>query len=146
MKFVLVNGRRAEGSYTLCCGPIGAHKVRSCFLCSKQWRDAVRVITIALSTVLTVAALLNSTSAQAGTPQGRPADPMAASAQPPSPVIRLAGSFQSSTGKLGDKYMAGQAGGRYGTGGTESVKFPKQTNKSLRQPADDSPKFPKQKS
>jgi hypothetical protein len=90
------------------------HQVRSWFLCSKQWRDAVRVITVALSTVLTVAALLSSTGAHAG------------------------------GNGLNDKYLSGRAGGRLGIGGTESIKFPKQKSESLRQPTDESLQFPKQ--
>ena len=84
----------------------------------------MRVIIIALSTVLTVAAVLSSTGAQAATEQ--PAE-------------------HDRSGKLNDKYLAGMAGGRLGIGGTESIKFPKQKNESLRRPTEESLKFPKQK-
>jgi len=82
----------------------------------------VRVITIVLSTVLTVATLLSSTGAQAATE-------------------RPTGAHDRS-GKLNDKYWAGMAGGRLGIGGAESIKFPKQKNESL---TADRLKFPKQK-
>ncbi|HEV8715674.1 MAG TPA: hypothetical protein VGX03_22955 [Candidatus Binatia bacterium] len=76
-------------------------------------------IAIALSTLLIGAGLLSSAGAQATATQGYPAAPMSAATKMRSGVIQLAGSFQNSTAKLGDKYLAGQAGGRYGIGGTE---------------------------
>lgn len=72
-------------------------------------------IAIALSTLLIGAGLLSSAGAQSATT----AAPMSAATKIPSGAIQIAGSFQNSTAKLGDKYPAGQAGGRYGIGGTE---------------------------
>ncbi len=76
-------------------------------------------VAIALSTLLIGAGLLSSAGAQTATTQGYPAAPMSAATKIPSDAIQLAGSFQNSTAKLGDKYLAGLAGGRYGIGGTE---------------------------
>ena len=50
--------------------------------------------------------------------QAVPTDDAAPAAGVPSGIIQLAGS----PNKLGDKYLAGQAGGRYGIGGTERDK------------------------
>jgi len=68
---------------------------------------------ISLSALLLGAGLLSAADARAV-----PTDAAALVAGMPSGLIQLAGS----PNKLGDKYMAGQAGGRYGIGGTEHDK------------------------
>jgi len=79
----------------------------------------MRAIVIALSTLLLGAGTLSAASAQATTTQ----DPVPAATTMPSGVIQLAESNQRSAGKLGDKYLDGKAGGRYGIGGEESKIF-----------------------
>ena len=66
--------------------------------------------------LLLCAGLLAPAGAQAAATHGYPA-PATTIILPG--VIQLAGSFQNSTAKLADKYLAGLAGGRYGIGGTE---------------------------
>ena len=89
----------------------------------------MRRIEIALSTLLISVGSLSSPGAQAATTQIYPSDPPSAAARVPSDAIRLAGSFQNSTAKLADKYLAGRSGGRYGIGGSESVIFKKKKKK-----------------
>ena len=89
----------------------------------------MRAIAISLFTKLIVASLLGSAAAQAATTQGYPADSTSAATRMPPDAIQLAGSFQNSTAKLADKYLAGRSGGRYGIGGTESVVFKKKKKK-----------------
>jgi hypothetical protein len=84
----------------------------------QQRSDAMRAIAIALSTLLLGGALLNAQGAQAAKTQHYPLT----AAKMPAGVIRLAESNQKSPNKLADKYLAGQAGGRYGIGGTEHDK------------------------
>jgi hypothetical protein len=79
----------------------------------KTRSDAMRTMATALSI------LLSAASAQASTTQGD-AGGTAPAAMTLSPkVIQLAGSFNKSPNKLADKYLSGQAGGRYGIGGSE---------------------------
>ena len=85
----------------------------------------MRAIAIALFTLLIFAGLLGLAAAQAATTQGYPADSTSAATRIRPDAIQLAGFFQNSTAKLGDKYLAGRSGGRYGIGGTESVVFKK---------------------
>ena len=85
---------------------------------------AMRAIAVALSTLLLGAGLLSSAGAQAATTQGCSRDSLPAATKIPSGVIQLA-----EGGKLGDRYLAGRAGGRYGIGGTESRKFKKKRSK-----------------
>ena len=66
----------------------------------------MRSIAATLPTLLVCAGLLSAGGAQAGTTLSPK-------------VIQLAGSFQNSTAKLGDKSLTGQAGGIYGIGGSE---------------------------
>jgi hypothetical protein len=61
-------------------------------------------------TLLLGAGLLSSAGAQAITTQGYLAAPMSTATKMRSGTIQLAGSFQNSTAKLGDKYLAGLAG------------------------------------
>jgi len=82
----------------------------------------MRAIAVALSTLLLGVGLPGVAGAQATT-QGYSGDPAPAATEALSGVIQLAGSFTSSNAKLGDKYLAGMAGGRYGAGGTESRIF-----------------------
>ena len=89
----------------------------------------MRRIAIALSALLIGAGLPSSAGARAATTQIYPPDPTSAAAKVPSDPIRLAGSFQNSTAKLADKYLAGRSGGHYGIGGTESVIFKKKKKK-----------------
>jgi len=89
----------------------------------------MRVIPISLSTLLIVAGLLSPAAARAATTQGYPADSTPAATNMLPAAIQLAGSFQNSTAKLADKYLAGKSGGRYGIGGTESVVFKKKKKK-----------------
>jgi hypothetical protein len=89
----------------------------------------MRRTAIALSALLIGAGLPSSDGARATTTQIYPSDPTPAATKVPSDAIRLAGSFQNSTAKLADKYLAGRSGGRYGIGGTESVIFKKKKKK-----------------
>ena len=89
----------------------------------------MRRIAIALSALLIGAGPLASAGARATTTQTYPPHSTSAAAKVPADAIRLAGSFQNSTAKLADKYLAGRSGGRYGVGGTESVIFKKKKKK-----------------
>lgn len=64
--------------------------------------------------------LLSATTARAATAPSPWGDPAPAAEMAPG-IMQLAGS----PNKLGDKFMAGRAGGRYGIGGTESKIFKK---------------------
>jgi hypothetical protein len=92
----------------------------------KTRSDAMRTMAIALSI------LLSAAIAQASTTE-RDAGGAAPTAMTLSPkVIQLAGSFTNSPGKLADKYLSGQAGGRYGIGGSEPrVKYFKSRMKKI---------------
>ena len=68
----------------------------------QQWRETMRAIVIALSTLLLGAGLLSSTNAQ-------------------SVDLRRDPPTGGHGGKLNDKYLAGHAGGRLGIDGTKSV-------------------------
>jgi hypothetical protein len=72
---------------------------------------------IALSALLLGTGLLGPASAQAGLTAGEYGSAQTAPANSAAGVIRLAAG-----GKLGDKYMSGKAGGRYGIGGTAGGK------------------------
>jgi len=85
----------------------------------------MRAIAIAVFTLLLGPGLLSSAGARAAATQGDPVTPMSAATKMPSSVIQLAGSFRNSNAKLGDKYLQGKSGGRYGIGGTESKIFKK---------------------
>lgn len=65
-------------------------------------------------TLIATAGLLIWAGAQAATTEGHFRDPVSAAVSTPG-SIQLAGSGN----KLGDKYLSGQAGGRYGIGGTD---------------------------
>jgi hypothetical protein len=86
----------------------------------------MRMTTIALATWVIGSTLPNPASAAA--PGESEAVPVAPITAPPG-SFRLAGSFQNSTAKLADKYLAGRSGGRLGIGGTESVVFKKKKSK-----------------
>jgi hypothetical protein len=89
-------------------------------------RDAM---TVHLPILLISVGLLSAIDAQAAPTQGRSDAPAPAATRLPPAMVQLAGSFQNSTAKLADKYLAGRAGGRYGIGGTESVVFKKKKSK-----------------
>jgi hypothetical protein len=72
---------------------------------------------IALSALLLGAGLLGTPSAQAGLAAGGHGSVQTAAVTSTAGVIQLAAG-----GKLGDKYMSGKAGGRYGIGGTAGGK------------------------
>lgn len=72
---------------------------------------------IVLSALLLGTGLLGPPSAQAGLTPGDYAAAQTATADSTAGVIQLAAG-----GKLGDKYMSGKAGGRYGIGGTAGGK------------------------
>jgi hypothetical protein len=72
---------------------------------------------LALSALLLGAGLLGPSSAQAGLVAGEYGSAQTAPASSTAGVIQLAAG-----GKLGDKYMSGKAGGRYGVGGTAGGK------------------------
>ena len=75
---------------------------------------------IALSALLLGAGLLGPPSAQAGLAADEHGSAQTAT------VNSTAGAFQlADGGKLGDKYMSGKAGGRYGIGGTAGGKKPR---------------------
>jgi hypothetical protein len=76
----------------------------------------MRTIAIALFTLLLGAGMLSWAGAQAATMQGDLADPTFAANGTASRGVQVAAGAKS-----GDKYMTGQAGGRYGIGGSESV-------------------------
>jgi hypothetical protein len=86
--------------------------------------------TMAIAFALSI--LLSAASAQASTTQ-RDADGTAPAAMTlPPKVIQLAGSFHNSNAKGGDKLLSGQAGGRYGIGGSEPrVKYFKNRMKKI---------------
>ena len=86
----------------------------------------MRTMAIALSI------LLSAASAQASTTQ-RAAGGTAPAAMTVSPkFIQLAGAFNKSPNTLADKYLSGQAGGRYGIGGSEPrVKYFKNRMKKI---------------
>jgi len=86
----------------------------------------MRMTTVVVSTWAIGSALLNPASA--ATPRESDAPPPVVAAAP-SGSFQLAGSFQNSTAKLADKYLAGRSGGRLGIGGTESVVFKKKKGK-----------------
>jgi len=85
----------------------------------------MRMTTVVVSTWAIGSALLDPASA--ATP--REGDALRVVAAAPSGSFQLAGSFQNSTAKLADKYLAGRSGGRLGIGGTESVVFKKKKGK-----------------
>ncbi len=85
----------------------------------------MRTIAIALSTLMLVTGVLSFASAPPAAIQGYSGDPVPVATQIRSGVIQLAESNHRSNAKLGDKYMSGRAGGRCGTGGTESKVFKK---------------------
>jgi hypothetical protein len=89
----------------------------------------MRRVAIALSALLIGAGPLGSAGAQATMTPIYPPDPTSGATKVPPDAIQLAGSFQNSTAKLADKYLAGRSGGRYGIGGTESVIFKKKKKK-----------------
>ena len=85
----------------------------------------MRAIAIALFTLLLGAGPLSLDGAKAATTQGHSSDPVRTVTRMPPGAIQLAGSYQRSSAKLGDEYLAGRAGGRYGIGGSESRVFQK---------------------
>jgi len=85
----------------------------------------MRMTIVVLSMCAIGSALLDPASA--ATPREGDAGPVAAAV--PFGSFQLAGSFQNSTAKLADKYLAGRSGGRLGIGGTESVVFKKKKSK-----------------
>ena len=76
----------------------------------------MRPTAISLSALIVGAGLLISVGAQAATTQGYP---VPEATKIPSGAIQLAGSFHNSPNKGGDKLLSGQAGSRYGIGGSE---------------------------
>ncbi len=88
--------------------------------------DAMRTMAITLSI------LLSAASAEASTTQGDTGGTAPAATSLSPKVIQLAGSFHNSPAKLGDKHLSGQAGGRYGIGGSEPrVKYFKNRMKKI---------------
>ncbi len=85
----------------------------------------MRAIAIALFTLLLGAGPLSPDGAQGATTQGYSSEPVRTVTRMPPGAIQLAGSYQRSSAKSGDKYLAGRAGGRYGVGGSESRIFRK---------------------
>jgi hypothetical protein len=79
----------------------------------------MRAKVVPVLTVMATAGLLIWAGAQAATTEGHFGGPVSAAISTPG-SIQLAGS--GSGNKLGDKYLSGRAGGRYGIGGTEHGK------------------------
>jgi hypothetical protein len=85
----------------------------------KQRRETMRATAIVLSALLLGAGLASSAGAQAAT---TPGDAVPAAARMPAGALELAEANHNSPNKLGDKYLTGKSGGRYGIGGTERNK------------------------
>ena len=83
-------------------------------------------------TAIALSILLTAGGAQASAAPGDAGDAAAVATTSAPKVIQLAGAFNKSPNKGADKYLAGQAGGRYGIGGTEpKVKYSKNKMKKI---------------